>query len=179
MSRTIDYTFKILMLGSASTGKSSLSDRYVHGIFSEDIKLTVGVEFFVKTIDFKGKRIKLQIWDLGGEARFRFLLPTYCLGSSGAIFLFDLTRPDTLLSLDSWIGIVKEKNGGIPILLVGNKSDLNQKRKISVDYGKQIAEQNEMIEYIEASAKSGNNVEYLFEKITEYMLERAKKLKLF
>ncbi len=178
MSRNIDYTFKILMLGSASTGKSSLSDRYVHGIFSEDIKLTVGVEFFVKTIEYQGKRIKLQLWDLGGESRFRFLLPTYCLGSSGAIFLFDLTRPETLLALDKWIGIVKEKNSGVPILLVGNKNDLDNERKIPVDHGIQIALQNGLVEYIEASAKSGDNVEFLFQKITEYMLKRAAILKL-
>jgi len=166
------------MLGSASTGKSSLSDRYVHGIFSEDIKLTVGVEFFVKTIQYKDKLIKLQIWDLGGESRFRFLLPTYCLGSSGAIFLFDLTRPETLLALESWTGIVREKNPDVPIFLVGNKKDLTELRKIPEDHGIQTAIQNNLAEYIETSAKSGENVEKLFEKLTKHMLKRIEGLKL-
>lgn len=178
MSRDIDYTFKILMLGSASTGKSSLSDRYVHGIFSEDIKLTVGVEFFVKTIHYKDKFVKLQIWDLGGESRFRFLLPTYCLGSSGAIFLFDLTRPETLHELDSWIGIVREKNSQIPIFLVGNKKDLTDIRKVPEDHGIQTAIQNNLTEYIETSAKSGENVEFIFQSLTEHMLKRIERLKL-
>ncbi|MHA1618172.1 MAG: ADP-ribosylation factor-like protein, partial [Promethearchaeota archaeon] len=72
-----DCTFKILMLGSSSTGKTSLSERYITGLFNPNIKLTVGVEFYVKTVAYGGKQIKLQIWDLGGESRFRFLLPTY------------------------------------------------------------------------------------------------------
>ena len=178
MARTIDYTFKILMLGSASTGKTSLSDRYISGVFDPSIKLTVGVEFYVKTIEIvnklgETKRVKLQIWDLGGESRFRFLLPTYCLGSSGAFFLFDLTRPDTLLTLDSWISIVKERNGGIPILLVGNKADLEEFRKIPKEHGIQTTKQNNLIEYIEVSALTGHNVEEVFSKITNYMMERA------
>lgn len=178
MARTIDYTFKILMLGSASTGKTSLSDRFISGVFDPNIKLTVGVEFYVKTVEVinkqgENKRVKLQIWDLGGESRFRFLLPTYCLGSSGAFFLFDLTRPDTLLALDSWISIVKERNGKIPILLVGNKVDLEEYRKIPKEHGLQTTKQNDLIEYIEVSALTGENVEEVFTKITNYMMDRA------
>lgn len=172
-----DYTFKILMLGSASTGKTTLSERYITGIFNPNIRLTVGVEFYVKTVKVETqdgpKQIKLQIWDLGGESRFRFLLPTYCLGSSGAFFLFDLTRPDTLLSLDSWIKIVREKNGDLPIILVGNKSDLTEVRKISSEIGVHTARDNKLVEYLDVSAKTGDNVEELFQAITKIMLERA------
>ncbi len=168
-----DCTFKILMLGSSSTGKTSLSERYITGLFNPNIKLTVGVEFYVKTVVYEGKQVKLQIWDLGGESRFRFLLPTYCLGSSGALFLFDLTRPNTLLSLDSWIKIVREKNGDLPIILVGNKADLVEARKISKEIGIQTAQDNKLIEYIDVSAKLGDNVEELFQTITKVMFERA------
>ena len=174
-----DYTFKILMLGSASTGKTTLSERYITGLFNPNIKLTVGVEFYVKTVEIKDKhgdtkQIKLQIWDLGGESRFRFLLPTYCLGSSGAFFLFDLTRPDTLLSLDSWIKIVREKNGdSLPIILVGNKADLEEARKVTSEIGVQTAHDNKMVQYLDVSAKSGDGVDTLFETITQIMLEQA------
>ncbi|MHA1584534.1 MAG: Rab family GTPase [Promethearchaeota archaeon] len=177
MSNEIDFTFKILMLGESSTGKTSLSDRYITGYFDPEIKQTVGVDFYVKTLildDEKGKtrRIKLQIWDLGGESRFRFLLPTYCLGSSGALFLFDLTRSDTLHALNHWVQIVKEKNGKIPIILVGNKKDLAEHRKISKDLGIETAENNELYEFIEVSAKTGENVEILYNKLAKTMLNR-------
>ncbi len=168
----IDFTFKILMLGSAATGKSSLAERYITGVFNPDIKLTVGVDFYVKTVEVNGLLIKLQIWDLGGEQRFRFLLPNYSLGSSGGIFLYDITRFDTIESLNEWISIVKEKNGDIPLLLIGNKIDLANQRKIPKDYGKKIATMNKMTEFYEVSAKEGTNVEDVFQRITELMLQR-------
>ncbi len=173
----IDFTFKILMLGSESTGKTSLSERYITGVFNPDIRLTVGVEFYVKTVEVdtdKGKKnVKLQIWDLGGEKRFRFLLPTYCLGSSGAFFLYDITRPETLEALTSWIQIVREKNNDIPIYLVGNKIDLKKERKIPKEHGAQTADMNELAGYIEVSAKMGDNVEKVFQELTDIMLKKC------
>ncbi len=170
----IDFTFKILMLGSESTGKTSLSERYITGVFNPDIRLTVGVEFYVKTVEVntkEGKKIvKLQIWDLGGEKRFRFLLPTYCLGSSGVFFLYDITRPETLEALESWTQIIKEKNNDIPIYLVGNKIDLESERKIPEEYGAQTANMNNLIGHIEVSAKRGDNVEKVFQELTDIML---------
>ncbi len=173
----IDFTFKILMLGSESTGKTSLSERYITGVFNPDTKLTVGVEFYVKTVEIdtkEGKKIvKLQIWDLGGEKRFRFLLPTYCLGSSGAFFLYDITRPETLDALDSWIQIIREKNNDIPIYLVGNKIDLENARKIPNEYGEQTADMNDLVGHIEVSAKRGDNVEKVFQELTDIMLKNC------
>ena len=173
----IDFTFKILMLGSESTGKTSLSERYITGVFNPDIRLTVGVEFYVKTVEVdtkEGKKVvKLQIWDLGGEKRFRFLLPTYCLGSSGVFFLYDITRPETLDALDSWIQIIREKNSDIPIYLVGNKIDLEDARKIPHEHGEQTANMNNLAGHIEVSAKRGDNVEKVFQELTDIMLNNC------
>ncbi|MHA1522706.1 MAG: Rab family GTPase [Promethearchaeota archaeon] len=169
----VDLTFKLLMLGSASTGKTSLSDRFITGIFNPDIKLTVGVEFYVKTLNIGGKMIKLQIWDLGGEERFRFLLPTYSLGSSGALFLYDITRPDTLENISDWTNIVREKNGDIPIVLAGNKIDLVDDRKVSAEQAEEIAKQFDMVDFMELSAKVGTNVELIFELLTKYLIQKA------
>lgn len=170
MSRQFDYTFKILMLGDASVGKTTLSEHYITGVFNSDLRLTVGVEFFIKTVEIYGKKIKLQIWDMGGEDRFRFLLPTYCLGSSGAIFLYDITRPKSLDSNQDWISIVKEKNGNIPILLVGNKIDL--KREILREHGIEVAKINGMAGFVETSAKEGTNIEEVFNTLTNLMLKK-------
>lgn len=174
MAKT-DYTFKVIMLGEASTGKTSLSDRYITGVFNPDIHLTVGVDFYIKTVIVNGLNIKLQIWDLGGEVRFRFLLPTYCLGSSGAIFIYDITRPQTLDHIADWISIVREKNGDIPIYLVGNKVDLDSQRRISIQFGQKTQKMHKMFEFIEVSAKSGIKVEELFSDITSAMISRLKK----
>ena len=166
-----DFTFKMLLLGNASVGKTSLAEHYITGLFNSDIRLTVGVEFFIKTVEIYGKRIKLQIWDLGGESRFRFLLPTYCLGTSGAIFLYDVTRADSLNSNQEWTQIVKEKNGNIPIILVGNKIDLKE-RIISREHGIEVAKTNGMAGFVETSAKLGVNVEEAFETLTDLMYKR-------
>ena len=166
-----DYTFKILMIGDASVGKTTLSEHYITGVFNPDLRLTVGVEFFIKTVKLYNKRIKLQIWDMGGEDRFRFLLPTYCLGCNGAIFMYDVTNRSSLQSNQAWTSIVKEKNGNIPIILIGNKIDLD-KRVIPRDHGIQVAKQNGMAGFVETSAKEGINVNEAFDTLTDLMVKR-------
>ena len=140
LSKNYDFTFKILLLGDASVGKTSFTKRYCYNIFNPSERLTIGVDFHVKTIDLNEKKIKLQIWDVGGEERFRFLLPTYCLGANAAFLLYDITRPSTLDNISEWITIVKQKGGPIPIMLVGAKIDLNSQRQVPREYGIQISE---------------------------------------
>ncbi len=168
-----DYTFKILLLGDASVGKTSFTKRYCYNIFNPSERLTIGVDFHVKTVEMNNKRIKLQLWDIGGEQRFRFLLPTYCLGANAAFLLYDITRPNTLDNISEWMTIVRQKGGPIPIMLVGSKLDLDQtQRKVQRDYGIQIAEKNEMASFVEISAKDNVNVDDAFKVLTDLTLER-------
>jgi len=168
-----DYTFKILLLGDASVGKTSFTKRYCYNIFNPSERLTIGVDFHVKTIELNTKRIKLQLWDVGGEERFRFLLPTYCLGANAAFLLYDITRPTTLDNISEWITIVRQKGGPIPIMLVGAKLDLEEsQRQIERDYGIQIADKNEMASFVEISAKDNVNVDQAFKVLTELTLDR-------
>ncbi|MFX1419368.1 MAG: Rab family GTPase [Promethearchaeota archaeon] len=169
-----DYTFKILLLGDASVGKTSFTKRYCYNIFNPSERLTIGVDFHVKTIELNDKRIKLQLWDVGGEERFRFLLPTYCLGANAAFLLYDITRPSTLDNISEWITIVRQKGGPIPIMLVGSKLDLEKtQRQIERDYGIQIAEKNDMASFVEISAKDNINVDDAFKVLTDLTLERT------
>ena len=171
-----DYTFKILLLGDASVGKTSFTKRYCYNIFNPSERLTIGVDFHVKTIELSDKRIKLQLWDVGGEERFRFLLPTYCLGANAAFLLYDITRPSTLDNISEWITIVKQKGGPIPIMLVGSKLDLEKsQRQVQRDYGIQIAEKNDMASFVEISAKENANVDDAFKVLTELTLNRMSK----
>ena len=164
-----------MLLGDASVGKTSFTKRYCYNIFNPSERLTIGVDFHVKTIELKGKKIKLQIWDVGGEERFRFLLPTYCLGANAAFLLYDITRPATLDNINEWTSIVRQKGGPIPIMLVGSKIDLQtEQRKIPREYGIQIAEKNKMASFGEISSKTGQNVNETFNVLTELALERMK-----
>lgn len=168
-----DYTFKILLLGDASVGKTSFTKRYCYNIFNPSERLTIGVDFHVKTIELKGKKIKLQIWDIGGEERFRFLLPTYVLGANAAFLLYDISRPATLDNIPEWTSIVRQKGGPIPITLVGAKLDLRNQRAVSREHGIQIAEKNSLDSFVEISAKDNVNVNQAFEVITDLTLERT------
>lgn len=162
------------MLGDASVGKTSFTKRYCYNLFNPSERLTIGVDFHVKTIELQGKKIKLQIWDVGGEERFRFLLPTYCLGANAAFLLYDITRPTTLNNISEWITIVRQKGGPIPIMLVGSKIDLSSaQRQVPRDYGIQIAEKNKMASFAEISAKENVNVDNAFNVLTELTLERT------
>lgn len=168
-----DYTFKILLLGDASVGKTSLAKRYTYNIFNPSERLTIGVDFHVKTIQLKDKAIKLQIWDVGGEERFRFLLPTYCLGANAAFLLYDTTRPATLDNIPEWTSIVRQKGGKIPLMLVGSKIDLeNTQREVPRELGIQIAERNDLSSFVEVSAKDNINVNKAFEVLAELTLEK-------
>lgn len=171
-----DFTFKILLLGDASVGKTSFTKRYCYNIFNPSERLTIGVDFHVKTIELNDRRIKLQLWDVGGEERFRFLLPTYCLGANAAFLLYDITRPSTLDNISEWITIVRQKGGPIPIMLVGSKLDLEKaQRQVQRDYGIQIAEKNDMASFVEISAKENVNVNDAFKVLTELTLNRMSK----
>jgi len=164
-------TFKIMVLGDADTPKTSLTIRYISGFYLEDLKLTIGVDFYSKTILYKGKKVKLQIWDFGGEERFRFLLHQYCKGANAALFLYNITNPSTLEHLPDWIRILREHAGDIPIILVGAKAHLEQFRAVSKEEGILAAKKYNLSGFIEVSAKTGQNVEKAFELLIAKILE--------
>ncbi|MEE9379094.1 MAG: GTP-binding protein [Candidatus Lokiarchaeia archaeon] len=167
-----DYTFKIMMLGDASVGKTSLTMRYISGYFMEDLKLTIGVDFYSKTTSFKDKKVKLQIWDFGGEERFRFLLSQYSKGANGAFFLFDITNQTSLDHLPDWTQVIREHAGDIPIMLIGSKVDLNEFRAVLREDGILAAKKYNLASFVELSSKTGENVEKAFNVMTEILFEK-------
>jgi len=172
-----DFTFKLLMLGDASVGKTSLTHRYITGVFVDSPRLTIGVDFFSKKIRLENnKSVKIQIWDFGGEERFRFLLPTYSKGSNAAFFLYDITSRKTLESLSVWIQIIRKNAGNIPIFLIGSKKDLVDHRQVSFEDASQKGKEFLLTHHIELSAKTGENVEESFEILTELLLKKSKEI---
>ena len=163
-----------MMLGDAAVGKTSLTIRFISGFFLDDLKLTIGVDFYSKTTTFNEKKVKLQIWDFGGEERFRFLLHQYCKGANAAFFLYDITNRLSLDHLPDWTQIIREHAGNIPIMLIGSKVDLKEFRAVTREEGILAAKKYNLSSFIELSSKTGENVEKSFDVITETLFERYK-----
>jgi len=170
-----DYTLKVMMLGDDSLGKTLLTLRYISGFFLEDHKLTIGVDFYSKTINFRGKKVKLHLWDFGGEERFRFILSQYCKGANGAIFVYDITNGITLEHLPDWTQIIREHAGDIPIMLVGENLDLEEFRTVPREEGILAAKKYNLSTFVELSSRTGQNVEIAFENFIEILIERYEK----
>ena len=167
-----DYTFKIVLLGEPGVEKTTLAQKFCLDLFDPSERLAIGVDFYVKTIKLNGKTIKLQIWDVGGEQRFRFLLSTYCLGANAAMIIYDITNSKTLDQITEWTKIVREKASDIPIMLIGNNLDSEEFRELNREEGIKIAKKYNLSSYSEISTKTGQNVEKSFESLTEILLNQ-------
>jgi small GTP-binding protein len=168
-----DATFKIILFGDQHVGKESLTERFLTNLFESDSKMTIGVDFEVKSLVVDRQKVKLQVWDFGGEERFRFLLPTYVRGVRGGIFMYDITNYSSFAHLDDWLSDIKKDIGEgeiFPILVVGNNVDLAEEREVSSAEAKVIAKSRKVAGFIEISTKTGDNVENAFEALTRLML---------
>ena len=162
MTEEYDYLFKSIVVGDGGVGKTALTLRFSKGFFTEDYKMTIGVDFHVKTINIDSNegpiRAKLQIWDTGGQERFSSIRPMYYRGSLGALLIFDLTNSATFEHLPGWIEEVRNNiKNEIPFLLVGNKSDLVDQRAVSLDEINTFTRDFNLY-YMETSAKTGDGV---------------------
>lgn len=170
--------FKICLFGDAGVGKTTLINRYLTGAFEERYKISVGMDFYVKKIWIKNKRISLQIWDFAGEERFRFLMPSAISGADGAIFMYDITRYNTFEHLNEWMHIFREsnekENQKVSAILVGSKIDLKDFRAVSPENAVHLAKQNNLLQIAECSSKKGINVAEIFEMLTKIIMKRKK-----
>jgi len=168
-----DATFKIVLFGDGGCGKTTLTQRFLTNLFTPDQKMTIGVDFEVKNLEINEKKVKLQIWDFGGEERFRFLLPTYVRGAAGGFFMYDITNYSSLAHIDDWLLVIKKEiTHEFPIIVVGGKADLLD-REVSSEEGINIAKSRDLNGFIECSAKTGQNVEATFNGLTRIMLKNS------
>ena len=166
----VAFKFKLLLLGAAAVGKTSLMFRFANDMFNGDYTATIGTQFLTKNVNLGLKDLDdddeatLNIWDIGGQKRFTDLRTTFYRGAHGALLIFDLTRPDTFKELENWVvEMIPLLGADLPLLLIGNKSDLIDElgRTIESAEAKKYAEAKGS-NYIETSAKSGKNVEKAF-----------------
>ncbi|MFW9782863.1 MAG: Rab family GTPase [Candidatus Heimdallarchaeota archaeon] len=162
MGINYDYLFKTIAIGDGGVGKTALTVRFSTGLFAEDYKMTIGVDFHVKTLPIETTegtfKCKLQLWDTGGQERFNAIRPVYYRGSSGGVLVFDLTNYLSFKHLPRWIEEVRTNTtSNIPLLLVGNKSDLSELRTVSIREINEFTKDSNLY-YMETSAKTGEGV---------------------
>eukprot|EP00439_Symbiodinium_sp_Y106_P077955 s920_g16.t2 len=162
--------FKLVLLGDASVGKSSILLRFLHNKFSEEIATTVGAAFNTKTIESKGRQVKFEIWDTAGQERFRSLAPMYYRGASAAIVVYDQTNAVTFDRAQEWVREVMSTsaNPNIVIALAANKADMESKQQVSWEKAERFAQQQGLF-LLDTSAMTGKNVLRLFEGIAELL----------
>ena len=171
-----DYIFKLILIGNSCVGKSSIIQRYIQKTFNDEYTCTIGVDFFMKTLDINDNLIKLQLWDTAGTEKFKSITTGYYRGANAAFVVFDLTSRISFDSVSDWIQNYynySNPNSEKNVVLIGNKSDLKENREISDEEIYKFSINNN-IKYFETSAKNGNNIEECFYYIAEKLMKDMK-----
>ncbi|GAA6107611.1 ras-related protein Rab-6A isoform X1 [Tachysurus ichikawai] len=157
--------FKLVFLGEQSVGKTSLITRFMYDSFDNTYQATIGIDFLSKTMYLEDRTIRLQLWDTAGQERFRSLIPSYIRDSAAAVVVYDITNVNSFQQTTKWIDDVRTERGSdVIIMLVGNKTDLADKRQVSIEEGERKAKELSVM-FIETSAKAGYNVKQLFRRV--------------
>ena len=156
---------KLIFTGDMSVGKTSIVNVLMGQKFNLEYEASIGVDFFSKTMRYKSKSFKLQIWDSAGAEKFKSLIPNYIRGASLIFLVYDITRKSTFDSLTNWLKFIYEIEN-TNIVIIGNKLDLKNQRAVSEEEGKKFCEENKLLSFFEVSAKEDLNVkEMLFNSI--------------
>jgi small GTP-binding protein len=175
------YIYKICIVGNGGVGKTSMVLRYCENSFKENYLMTIGSNFSTKTVELANHpqlQVKLQLWDLAGQKHFSFVRPPFYRGSTGIIYVFDLSRRSSFSDLKDWRTEVEKVVGQKPCLIVGNKLDIAKdgKREVSTQDGEAIRNEFNALKYYETSAKEGNSIEQVFTDLTLEILRKAGKI---
>lgn len=165
-----DHLVKLLLLGDSAVGKSSLLMRFCESRFDSNFVLTIGVDFKWKTVERNGRKLKLQVWDTAGQERFRTITPAYYRAAMGVVICYDITDHASFEHVEYWIQQLDQHGEeSIQRVLVGNKSDLEDLRKVPKEDGAALAAKFNMA-FFETSAKSGESVDDAFLKIADQVV---------
>mmetsp|Transcript_28084 Transcript_28084/g.42486 ORF Transcript_28084/g.42486 Transcript_28084/m.42486 type:complete len:228 (-) Transcript_28084:202-885(-) len=169
-----DYLFKCLLIGDSGVGKSSLLLRYADDQFNESTVNTIGVDFKIRTIELDSKIVKLQLWDTAGQERFRTITNSYYRSAHGIVIVYDVTDEESFRNVKTWL-LEIDRYGPVNVnkLLVGNKTDIPEKRQISTQQGRDLAA-SLGIQFLETSAKENSNVEKIFISMASEIKKRMK-----
>ena len=168
-----ELLYKVIIIGDTSVGKSNILTRYIKDEFSLNTKSTVGVELGIKFLKIKNINTKIQIWDTAGQERYRAITSSYFKGSNGCFIVYDITNETSFDNIEKWYEqIQSETSKEIPIVLVGNKCDLENERKVPTEKAKEKAE-NLKCAFFETSALKGLNIDKIFEELVNTIYEKT------
>ncbi|MHA1371119.1 MAG: Rab family GTPase [Promethearchaeota archaeon] len=180
MSVEADYVFKVLIVGDYAVGKTSLIGRYIEKEFVKEYKPTLGVNLILKRIELKGAdgniiTVHAVYWDIAGQEKYEKVRSLYYKGATAALVVYDVTRVDTFKNIqEKWIKDIKDHVGDdFTFILVGNKNDLENIKKVSKEQGLSLKKELNAFDFIETSAKTGENVDVAFEKLLRKLLKEA------
>mmetsp|Transcript_7523 Transcript_7523/g.31134 ORF Transcript_7523/g.31134 Transcript_7523/m.31134 type:complete len:250 (-) Transcript_7523:416-1165(-) len=157
--------YKLVFLGDQGVGKTCIINRFVYDSFDKSYQATIGIDFLSKTMYLEDRTVRLQLWDTAGQERFRSLIPSYIRDSSVAVVVYDTTNRASYVNTAKWIDDIRAERGDdVVIMLVGNKTDLADRRQVASEEGEAKAN-DENIMFIETSAKAGLNVKQLFRNL--------------
>jgi len=178
-----EYRFKFVILGNHEVGKTSIIRRFVENKFSEDYRATIGLNVLTHTFEFFGNEIGVTLYDLGAQKYFRRFRKVYYSGAQAAFIVFDLTNRESFDKIINWYQELKDftTDEEIPIVLVGNKSDLSEERQVFYQEGVKLAnklsdKEKTNLCYIETSALTGENIEDAFNLISYYYVMKSKEI---
>ena len=172
-----DKTCKILLIGDSKVGKTCLISRYAIGVFNEDYISTIGFDNRQKEEIINNEKVLVKIFDTAGQERFKSITANYLRNAEGVILVYDLTSTESFESLKFWIESIKNNLGNdepIPIIIIGNKIDLEGAREINKSVAEKFAKDNNY-KYFETSAKTGEGVDDAFREIVKQILGRNDK----
>ena len=172
-TNSYDLLYKIIIIGDTCVGKSNILSRYLKNEFKEDSKSTVGVELGTKFLKIKGTGAKVQIWDTAGQERYRSITSTYYKGSHGCFIVYDITNEISFDNVEKWYEQAqKEASKDVSVILVGNKCDLENERKVPKEKGEEKAK-NFNCPFFETSALSKVNIDDIFNEMVNNIYDRT------
>jgi len=172
VSGTNIENYKIVILGDQFVGKTSILNKYKYENSEDKYTPTIGIDFITKNVYLEDKTIRLIMWDTAGSERFKSLIPSYIKNANAIILAYDITSKASFLSLDKWLTDISDKvPNNAYIIIAGNKYDMEQKRQVTTDEIKKFADEKGL-KFIETSAKTGYNINELFNTITFNLFDK-------
>ena len=171
-----EYTmlFKIVIIGDTYVGKTNILSRYISNEFDPNSNSTIGVELTTKTYNFDNNDVKVQIWDTAGQEKYRSITSSYYKGAQGCLLVYDITKKKSFDNIDKWYSELKSNSDEkIYTMLLGNKSDLEENREVSIEEAEKKAK-NFNIAFMETSAYNGNNINKAFNELINNVYQNNK-----
>lgn len=171
MADDYDHLVKLLLLGDSAVGKSSLLMRFTDDKFEQNFVITIGVDFRMKTVVRGQKTLRMQVWDTAGQERFRTITPAYYRSAMGVVMCYDITDAHTFDNIEYWLSNLEQYGSAdVQKILIGNKSDLEDARKVPKSRGFDLAAKHKM-QFYETSAMTGDGVEDAFNYIADLVVD--------